>query len=41
MSEESYKASTLTMQLHDNLALWTSDMKGDGKEQNKEEKKNQ
>nr|XP_058147807.1 14-3-3 protein epsilon-like [Dasypus novemcinctus] len=37
LSEESYKDSTLTMHLlHDNLTLWTSDMQGDGEEQNKE-----
>lgn len=31
MSEESYKDSTLIMQLlRDNLTLWTSDMQGDG-----------
>ena len=33
LSEESYKDSTLIMQLlRDNLTLWTSDMQGDGKE---------
>lgn len=32
LSEESYKDSTLIMQLlRDNLTLWTSDMQGDGK----------
>ena len=37
LSEESYKDSTLIMQLlRDNLTLWTSDMKGDGEEQDKE-----
>ncbi|MCJ8740074.1 hypothetical protein PDJAM_G00054680 [Pangasius djambal] len=37
LSEESYKDSTLIMQLlRDNLTLWTSDMQGDGEEQNKE-----
>ena len=37
LSEESYKDSTLTMQLLcDNLTLRTSDMQGDGEEQNKE-----
>ncbi|CAO2639882.1 14-3-3 protein epsilon [Lemmus lemmus] len=37
LSEESYKDSTLIMQLLcDNLTLWTSDMQGDGEEQNKE-----
>ena len=31
LSEESYKDSTLIMQLlRDNLTLWTSDMQGDG-----------
>lgn len=31
LSEESYKDSTLIMQLlRDNLALWTSDMQGEG-----------
>ncbi|XP_065605278.1 14-3-3 protein zeta-like [Cyrtonyx montezumae] len=36
-SEESYKDSILIMQLlRDNLTLWTSDMQGDGEEQNKE-----
>ncbi|TKC36111.1 hypothetical protein EI555_007500 [Monodon monoceros] len=35
--EESYKDSTRIMQsLCDNLTLWTSDMKGDGEEQDKE-----
>lgn len=34
LSEESYKDSTLIMQLlRDNLTLWTSDMQGDGKGQ--------
>lgn len=33
LSEESYKDSTLIMQLlRDNLTLWTSDMQGDGKD---------
>jgi 14-3-3 protein epsilon len=33
LSEESYKDSTLIMQLlRDNLTLWTSDMQGDGEE---------
>ncbi|XP_076024121.1 14-3-3 protein epsilon-like [Genypterus blacodes] len=37
LNEESYKDSTLIMQLlRDNLTLWTSDMQGDGEEQNKE-----
>jgi len=37
LSEESYKDSTLIMQLlRDNLTLWTSDMQGDGEETNKE-----
>ncbi|KAL8198877.1 UNVERIFIED_CONTAM: hypothetical protein K2H54_028510 [Gekko kuhli] len=37
LSEESYKDSTLIMQLlRDNLTLWTSDMQGDGEEQSKE-----
>ena len=32
LSEESYKDSTLIMQLlRDNLTLWTSDMQGEGK----------
>lgn len=35
LSEESYKDSTLIMQLlRDNLTLWTSDMQGDGKRKN-------
>jgi 14-3-3 protein epsilon len=35
LSEESYKDSTLIMQLlRDNLTLWTSDMQGDGMNQN-------
>lgn len=35
LSEESYKDSTLIMQLlRDNLTLWTSDMQGDGKYEN-------
>ena len=39
LSEESYKDSTLIMQLlRDNLTLWTSDMQGDG-EENKAEGK--
>ena len=38
LSEESYKDSTLIMQLlRDNLTLWTSDMQGEG-EENKEGK---
>ncbi|KAM9318113.1 tyrosine 3-monooxygenase/tryptophan 5-monooxygenase activation protein, epsilon polypeptide 1 [Pholidichthys leucotaenia] len=37
LSEESYKDSTLIMQLlRDNLTLWTSDMQGEGEEQSKE-----
>ncbi|TNN47350.1 14-3-3 protein epsilon [Liparis tanakae] len=37
LSEESYKDSTLIMQLlRDNLTLWTSDVQGDGDEPNKE-----
>ena len=37
LSVESYKDSTLIMQLLcDNLTLRTSDMQGDGEEQNKE-----
>nr|XP_046244376.1 tyrosine 3-monooxygenase/tryptophan 5-monooxygenase activation protein, epsilon polypeptide 1 isoform X1 [Scatophagus argus] len=37
LSEESYKDSTLIMQLlRDNLTLWTSDMQAEGEEQNKE-----
>ncbi|AWO99668.1 14-3-3 protein epsilon [Scophthalmus maximus] len=37
LSEDSYKDSTLIMQLlRDNLTLWTSDVQGDGEEQNKE-----
>ncbi|KAJ8266277.1 hypothetical protein GJAV_G00128590 [Gymnothorax javanicus] len=37
LSEESYKDSTLIMQLlRDNLTLWTSDMQGDGEEHTKE-----
>ncbi|XP_029965271.1 tyrosine 3-monooxygenase/tryptophan 5-monooxygenase activation protein, epsilon polypeptide 1 isoform X1 [Salarias fasciatus] len=37
LSEESYKDSTLIMQLlRDNLTLWTSDMQGEGEEQNKD-----
>uniref|UniRef100_A0A7N4PF86 14-3-3 domain-containing protein n=1 Tax=Sarcophilus harrisii TaxID=9305 RepID=A0A7N4PF86_SARHA len=37
LSEESYKDSTLIMQLlRDNLTLWISDMQGDGEKQNKE-----
>ena len=36
LSEESYKDSTLIMQLlRDNLTLWTSDMQGDGMIQHK------
>ena len=36
LSEESYKDSTLIMQLlRDNLTLWTSDMQGDGMIQDK------
>lgn len=38
LSEESYKDSTLIMQLlRDNLTLWTSDMQGDGDGEQKEE----
>ncbi|CDQ75182.1 unnamed protein product [Oncorhynchus mykiss] len=38
LSEESYKDSTLIMQLlRDNLTLWTSDMQGDGEEQQNKE----
>lgn len=38
LSEESYKDSTLIMQLlRDNLTLWTSDMQGDAEEDSKEE----
>ena len=38
LSEESYKDSTLIMQLlRDNLTLWTSDMQGDGDGDNKAE----
>lgn len=38
LSEESYKDSTLIMQLlRDNLTLWTSDMQGDGEGGEKEE----
>lgn len=37
LNEESYKDSTLIMQLlRDNLTLWTSDVQGDGEEQNKD-----
>jgi len=37
LSEESYKDSTLIMQLlRDNLTLWTSDMQGDGEAEPKE-----
>ncbi|XP_014681291.1 PREDICTED: 14-3-3 protein epsilon isoform X1 [Priapulus caudatus] len=37
LSEESYKDSTLIMQLlRDNLTLWTSDMQGDGEGETKE-----
>lgn len=37
LSEESYKDSTLIMQLlRDNLTLWTSDMGGEGENENKE-----
>ncbi|XP_022064887.1 tyrosine 3-monooxygenase/tryptophan 5-monooxygenase activation protein, epsilon polypeptide 1 [Acanthochromis polyacanthus] len=37
LSEDCYKDSTLIMQLlRDNLTLWTSDMQGEGEEQNKE-----
>jgi len=39
LSEESYKDSTLIMQLlRDNLTLWTSDMQGDGDEDAKDGK---
>ncbi|CAG9833132.1 unnamed protein product [Diabrotica balteata] len=38
LSEESYKDSTLIMQLlRDNLTLWTSDMQLDGEDANKEQ----
>jgi len=38
LSEESYKDSTLIMQLlRDNLTLWTSDMQGEGEEQKGQE----
>lgn len=38
LSEDSYKDSTLIMQLlRDNLTLWTSDMQGDGCDDQKEE----
>ncbi|KAK9703570.1 14-3-3 protein [Popillia japonica] len=38
LSEESYKDSTLIMQLlRDNLTLWTSDMQGDGEAEPKEQ----
>jgi len=38
LSEESYKDSTLIMQLlRDNLTLWTSDMQGSGEGENKQE----
>lgn len=38
LSEESYKDSTLIMQLlRDNLTLWTSDIQGEGEEQQKTE----
>lgn len=37
LSEESYKDSTLIMQLlRDNLTLWTSDMQGDGEQPTEE-----
>jgi len=39
LSEESYKDSTLIMQLlRDNLTLWTSDMRADGDDDGKEDK---
>jgi 14-3-3 protein epsilon len=39
LSEESYKDSTLIMQLlRDNLTLWTSDMQGEGDEDSKDAK---
>ncbi|MCP6198843.1 14-3-3 family protein, partial [Klebsiella pneumoniae] len=39
LSEESYKDSTLIMQLlRDNLTLWTSDMQGDGESADAEQK---
>lgn len=39
LSEESYKDSTLIMQLlRDNLTLWTSDLQGDGDEEGKDGK---
>ncbi|CAG0918388.1 unnamed protein product [Notodromas monacha] len=38
LSEESYKDSTLIMQLlRDNLTLWTSDMQGEGENENRDE----
>ena len=38
LSEESYKDSTLIMQLlRDNLTLWTSDMQGEGEGEQKEQ----
>jgi len=38
LSEESYKDSTLIMQLlRDNLTLWTSDMQGEGEGENREQ----
>jgi len=38
LSEESYKDSTLIMQLlRDNLTLWTSDMQGEGEEQKQDQ----
>jgi len=41
LSEESYKDSTLIMQLlRDNLTLWTSDMQGEGTEGEGEEWEN-
>jgi len=40
LSEESYKDSTLIMQLlRDNLTLWTSDMQGEGTEGGESEQK--
>ena len=40
LSEESYKDSTLIMQLlRDNLTLWTSDMQGEGEDKAGDEEK--
>lgn len=42
LSEESYKDSTLIMQLlRDNLTLWTSDMQGEGENDNEGQQKEQ